>query len=448
MIKIFDSMSKTKKELSTNNIVNLYLCGPTVYNYIHIGNIRPVLVIDVLHRLLVHQKYQINYVHNITDIDDKIISQAKKEQKSELEITEKYFQAYLTDLKALNILLPTKMPKVTDYITENIEFIADLVDKKNAYIADHDVYFQIDKIVSYGSLSNQKLADLVSNARISNKKNKSLIFDFSLWKETSVGLNWKSPWGNGRPGWHTECVVFIKNLFGGKTINFHGGGIDLIFPHHENERAQFWAATNQELANIWWHNGHINLASEKMSKSLNNVVLVRDFCQKYHPFVLRYLILNHDHHQPINFTDELIVEAVNTIKKYYVILQLWNYHNFITFGCVENQTSNYDKKYYQLIIKYLSDNISTTNVFTVITGMIKELHQAIAKKDFGDSKQNLFQTLIFAFEILGFNFPYNNYTVEVKSKIKQWEELKVKKNFEEADLLRQELQNLGVLPKN
>lgn len=448
MIKIFDSMSKTKKELTSNNIVNLYLCGPTVYNYIHIGNIRPVLVVDVLHRLLVHQKYQINYVHNVTDIDDKIINQAKKDQTTEIEISEKYFQAYLADLKTLNILMPTKMPKVTDYIGENIKFIAELVSKEYAYVSDYDVYFQVDKIASYGALSNRKLAQLIPNSRISNKKNKVLAFDFSLWKDTNIGLNWKSPWGNGRPGWHTECVVFIKTLFDGQTINFHGGGIDLIFPHHENERAQFLALTNKELANIWWHNGHINLASEKMSKSLNNVILVRDFCQKYHPFVLRYLILNHDHHQPINFTDELIIEAENTIKKYQQILQLWSYHSFIALGDVAKQINNYHEEYYQMIIKYLSDNINTTNVFAVVASMIKDLHQGIAKKDFSSTNQSIFQTLVLAFELLGFNFQYGDYQPEVKQKIKHWEELKAKKDFKAADLLRQELQELGVLPKN
>lgn len=447
MIKIFDSMSKTKKELTIDNVVNFYLCGPTVYNYVHIGNIRPVLVIDVLHRLLLHQKYQINYVHNITDIDDKIIHQAEKESKTEKEITEKYFQAYIKDLKTLNILMPTKMPKVTDFIFENIKFIEGLINKKYAYIANNDVYFQVDKILSYGNLSKKNLNNLMSNVRIINKENKVSSFDFVLWKNTNIGLNWKSPWEKGRPGWHTECVVFIKNLFDGKTINLHGGGIDLIFPHHENERAQFLADSNQELANIWWHNGHINLESKKMSKSLNNVILVKDFCKKYHPFILRYLILNHDHQQPINFSEELIIEAVNTIKKYQTILQLWSYHIFIN-QVKQTVDIGYQENYYSLIINYLSDNISTTNVFTVISNMIKELNQAITTKDFSVEKQIIFKTLVFSFEILGFNFQFGNYSDEIKTKILKWEVLKAEKNFKEADLIRQELQKLGIIPNN
>lgn len=446
MIKIFDSLSKTKKELATNKIVNLYLCGPTVYNYIHIGNIRPVLVFDVLHRLLVHQEYQVNYLHNITDIDDKIIHQAEAEQITESALSEKYTQAYLKDLATLNILNPTKMPKVTDFILDNIKFIEALISKKYAYVADGDVYFQVDKISSYGVLSNKKPNDLMPNARVANKENKISAFDFALWKETKVGINWDSPWGKGRPGWHTECVVFINKEFNGQTINLHGGGIDLKFPHHENERAQFLAATNKELANIWWHNGHINLASEKMSKSLNNVILVKDFCQQYHPFVLRYLILNHDHQQPIDFTDQLIVEAVSTIKKYQDILQMWSYHSFVQQ--IELEKTKHHENYYQTIINYLSDNINTTNTFTTINNIIKELNQAVSKKDFTSDQQSLFHTLGFALEILGFNFKFGNYTEEQKAKIKEWEALKAKKEFAKADVIRAELQNLRILPKN
>lgn len=446
MIRIFDSMSKTKKQLTTNKVVNLYLCGPTVYNYIHIGNIRPVIIIDVLHRLLINEKYQINYVHNITDIDDKIIDQAKKEKITEAKISNKYFHAYLADLKTLNILLPTKMPRVTNYISENIKFIETLIALKSAYIAKNDVYFEVDKVASYGALANKKLDELIPNFR-TNKEAKKSPFDFALWKDTEIGINWNSPWGKGRPGWHTECVTFIEILFGGKTINLHGGGIDLKFPHHENERVQFLVKHNQPLANIWWHNGHVNLDNEKMSKSLNNVILVKDFCQKYQANVLRYLILNHDHQQPINFTEQLIVEAVNTIKKYQTILQLWSYQLFNNAIKVKPKVK-FNKKYYQLVINYLSDNINTTNVLTTISNMIKELHDKISKTDFSEPSQAIFQTLIFTFEILGFTFQFGNYSKAVQTKIKNWEALKAKKDFKKADLIRTELQALGVLPKN
>lgn len=447
MIKIFDSMSKTKKQLTVNKIVNLYLCGPTIYNYVHIGNIRPVIVMDVLHRLLINEKYKINYVHNITDIDDKIINQAKKEKTTEAKITNKYFQAYLNDLKILNILLPTKMPRVTNYILENIKFIESLIDLKSAYVANNDVYFEVDKVSSYGALANKKLSELIPNFRTNDNGEKKSPFDFALWKSTSIGINWKSPWGKGRPGWHTECVTFIEILFRGKEINLHGGGIDLKFPHHENERVQFLIKHNKPLANIWWHNGHVNLDNEKMSKSLNNVILVKDFCQKYHPNILRYLILNHDHQQPVNFTEQLIIEAVSTIKKYQTILQLWSYQLFIKQVKIKTKVK-YHKEYYQLIISYLSDNISTTNVFTIINNIIKELYDKISKNNFTEQSQTIFQTLVFTLEILGFNFKFGNYSKSIQTKIKAWEELKIKKDFQKADLIRIELQDLGVLPKN
>lgn len=451
MIKIFDSMSKTKKELATDKNVSLYLCGPTVYNYVHIGNVRPVLVMDVLHRLLIHLGYTVNYVHNVTDIDDKIIHQAEKELTTEDKISEKYLAAYQKDLKVLNVLSPTKMPKVTDFIPEIIEFIKELVSKKTAYVTDSDVYFQVDKISSYGQLSNNKLEELISNVRIENKTNKISEFDFALWKNTSVGLKWESPWGQGRPGWHTECAAFINKLFNHKTINLHSGGIDLIFPHHENERAQILADSKKELANIWWHVGHVNLKSEKMSKSLNNVILVKDFYQKYHSFILRYLLLNHDHQQPINFTDELVTEAVSVIKRYQTFLQIWSYYSFVYQ--IQEQEIEYDKNFYPLIIESFNDNINTVKIFTILSNIITFLYKEVvnknSKENFNNKDyQSVFKTLLFAFETLGFNFEFGNYSEEIKVKIKKWNELKANKNFENADLIREELQNLGVLPKN
>lgn len=446
MIKIFDSMSKTKKVLTKDRVVTLYLCGPTVYNYVHIGNVRPVIVIDVLHRLLLHEKYHINYVHNITDIDDKIINEAQKHKTTEKKISEKYYLAYVEELNKLNILMPTNMPKVSDFTNEIIEFINKLVSTNYAYVSGQDVYFQVDKIKSYGVLANKNLDELKPNFRITDNKLKQSPFDFALWKGTKEGLKWQSPFGSGRPGWHTECVVFIEKIFKGQTIDFHGGGIDLKFPHHENERAQFLVYANKELANIWWHNGHINFNNEKMSKSLGNIILVKDFCNNYQPAVLRYLILNHDHQQPINFTEELIVEANSTIKKYQTILQLWKYHSFINKKEF-HQANKHDDKYYQNVINYLKDNLTTTNVLTTISNMIKDLNQAIKTKDFSDKYQSIFKTLIFTFEILGFNFNLENYSDDVKIKIEDWENLKKQKLYDQADLLRKELQDLDILPK-
>lgn len=443
MIKIYDSFLQTLQPLAPNKKqINMYLCGPTVYNYIHVGNVRGILVFDVLHRLLIHQKYKINYVHNITDIDDKIIKKAAELKITEQEVATKYTIAYVKDLEKLNIFFPTKLPKVSDYISKIIEFINSLISKEYAYITNGDVYFKVSKLKDYGSLAHKNIEDLIPNFRVSSLIAKENALDFALWKSTMVGVNWNSPWGKGRPGWHTECACFIEKIFNGKTIDLHGGGIDLKFPHHENERAQFMAINNKEMANIWWHNGHVNIANKKMSKSLNNFILVKEFCQHYHPNVLRYLILNRDHQQPIDFNKETIENGLSSTKKYENVLKQWTYQIFINSIIVEY---HHHANYYQQVIKNLSNNIDTTNTITLIENMIKKLNEAIIKKTFSKEFQKIFYTFTFTLNILGFDFKFGDYSEKVKSKIKMWEQLKQQKNYEEADKIRQELKDLNVI---
>lgn len=443
MIKIYDSFSQTLQPLAPNKgQINMYLCGPTVYNYIHVGNVRGVLIFDVLHRLLIHQKYKINYVHNITDIDDKIIKKAGDLKITEQEVATKYIIAYIKDLEKLNIIFPTELPKVSDYIPKIIEFINSLISKDYAYITNGDVYFKVSKLKDYGSLAHKNIEDLIPNFRISNLVPKENALDFALWKSTTVGVNWNSPWGKGRPGWHTECACFIEKIFNGQTIDLHGGGIDLKFPHHENERAQFIAINNKEMANIWWHNGHVNIDNKKMSKSLNNFILVKEFCQQYHPNVLRYLILNRDHQQPIDFNQETIENGLASTKKYENILKRWTYQIFINDTIVK---CYHHVNYYQQVIKNLSNNLDTTNTITLIENMIKKLNEAIIKKTFSKEFQEIFYTFTFTLNILGFDFKFGDYSEKVKSKIKIWEQLKQQKNYEEADKIRQQLKNLNVI---
>lgn len=444
MIKVYDSFSQTLKPLvvTNDNKVNIYLCGPTVYNYVHIGNVRGVIIMDILHRLLIYQKYQVNYAHNITDIDDKIISQAELLKTTETQLSTKYKFAYLQDLKTLNIILPNSLPTVSEYMPKIINFIEKLIMEDYAYVINNDVYFKVNKIKVYGSLAHKNIIDLIPNFRVKNQRPKADVLDFALWKATTIGINWNSPWGKGRPGWHTECVAFIENIFNGKTINLHGGGIDLKFPHHENERAQFIAYHNQELANIWWHNGHVNIANEKMSKSLNNFVLVKDFCKQYHPHVLRYLILNRDHQQPIDFNDETITNGLSSMKKYEQVLKLWTYQLFIN----NIKTSkNYHKPYYEKVIMFLSNNIDTTNTITLLETMTKQINEAIVKKDFSKINQNIFYTFTFTLKILGFDFKFGNYTSKIKIQIKLWEKLKSEKDYQEADKIRAQLQSLNII---
>lgn len=443
MIKIYDSFSQTLQLLAGNKKqINIYLCGPTVYNYVHIGNVRGVLVFDVLHRLLIHQNYEINYIHNITDIDDKIIKKAQELKITEEVVTAKYTTAYLADLKQLNIVLPTKLPKVSNYISEIINFINSLIIKDYAYVINGNVYFKVNKVKDYGALAHKNIEDLIPNFRIKSLVSKENDFDFALWKVTTVGMSWDSPWGKGRPGWHTECACFVETLFSGKTIDLHGGGIDLKFPHHENERAQFNANNNKEIANIWWHNGHIKIASEKMSKSLNNFILVKDFCQQYHPNVLRYLILNRDHQQPIDLNKKTIDNALIAIKKYENVLKQWTYQVFIN-NIINND--HHHQFYYQQVISNLSNNIDTTNTITLIENMTKKINAALVTKNFNKESQEIFFTFTFTLTILGFNFKFGNYSEKIKSKIKIWEQLKQQKKYQEADKIRQELKKMNII---
>lgn len=443
MIKIYDSFSQTLQPLAPyKKQINMYLCGPTVYDYIHIGNVRGVLVFDVLHRLLIHQKYKINYIHNITDIDDKIIKKAIDLKVTEQAITKKYTIAYLKDLEKLNIIFPTKLPKVSDYISKIIEFINNLIINDYAYVSAGDVYFKVNKLTDYGVLAHKNIEDLIPNFRISNLVPKESGLDFALWKSTTLGVSWNSPWGKGRPGWHTECVCFIEKLFNGQTIDLHGGGIDLKFPHHENERAQFMAINNKEIANIWWHNGHVNIANEKMSKSLNNFVLVKEFCQHYHPNVLRYLILNRDHQQPIDFNEEIIENGLVSTKKYENVLKQWTYQVFINNITLHN---DHHPIYYEQVIKNLANNIDTTNTFTLIENMTKKINEAIVKKKFSKELQTVFYTFTFTLKILGFDFKFGNYSEKIKNKIMMWEQLKKQRKYQEADKIRQDLKKMNVI---
>lgn len=444
MIKIYDSFSQTLKPLATNENkqINMYLCGPTVYNYIHIGNARGIIVFDVLHRLLIHQKYKINYVHNITDIDDKIIKQALQLNVTENDITKKYTIAYMADLTKLNIISPTHLPKVSAFMPQIIDFISSLISKNYAYVVDGDVYFKVKMIKDYGALAHKNIKDLIPNFRIKKIDIKANDLDFVLWKSTTVGVNWNSPWGKGRPGWHTECTVFVQQLFGGQTINLHGGGIDLKFPHHENERAQFMAQNKQEMAHIWWHNGHVQMADEKMSKSLNNFIFVKDFCEKYHPNVLRYLILNRHHPQPLNFNHQTLENGIMAIKKYENILKQWVYQLFINNI---TSTNNYDQTYYDQVINSLSNNINTTNVITLVETMIKNINEALLNKTFSEPQQVIFNTFVFTLQILGFNFKFGNYNHETKTKIKTWEHLKTTKQYVAADQIREQLKKDNII---
>ena len=318
-MKLYNSLTRKKEEFIPidEGKIRMYVCGPTVYNYFHIGNARPFLIFDTFRRYMEYRGYEVNYVQNFTDVDDKIIRRAQEEGLDSLEVSEKYIEEYFKDADALGIRRATHHPKVTDTIPDIIAYIEKLIEKGNAYVSDGDVYYDTSTFETYGKLSGQSLDDLEAGARIEVNEQKRHPADFALWKAKKPGEpSWPSPWGEGRPGWHIECSV-MSTKFLGETIDIHAGGQDLIFPHHENEIAQSEAYSDKPFARYWMHNGYININNEKMSKSKGNFFTVRDILAQYEAEVLRFFILSAQYRNPINFSEELIMQASNGLERLY-----------------------------------------------------------------------------------------------------------------------------------
>lgn len=311
-LKVYDTMSRCEREFTPRDPgkVSIYVCGVTPYNYCHIGNARPYLVWDVIRRYLTYKGYSVRYVQNFTDVDDKIIKRAKEEGISALEVADRYIKEYFYDMDALGIKRADVYPRVTDHIPDIIAMVEKLVEKGNAYVVDGDVYYSVESFSEYGKLSGRSLEDLKAGARIEVDERKHHPMDFALWKASKEGEPaWDSPWGPGRPGWHIECsVMSLKYL--GPGFDFHGGGSDLVFPHHENELAQSEAATGTTFVRYWVHNGFVNIGGEKMAKSVGNVTRVRDIVEKYPGPALRYYMLSTHYRSPIDFKLEDMPAAV------------------------------------------------------------------------------------------------------------------------------------------
>ena len=322
-MQLYNTQTRKKEELKTMvpGKISLYACGPTVYNYFHIGNARAFIFFDVVRRYFEYAGYEVTYVQNITDIDDKIIAQAIEEKISFQDVADKYARAFLEDCAALGITPPDQQPRATEVMEDIVAYIAALVDKGHAYEANGDVYFDTQSLPSYGSLSGKKTDEQLVGARVAENPYKRHPADFTLWKHSKPGEPiWQSPWGEGRPGWHTECVVMSQKYLG-ETFDIHGGGIDLIFPHHENELAQALAISGKPLANYWMHNGFLNIDGEKMSKSLKNFFTARDILKQYDAEAIRFFFLSKHYRSPIDFTRELIEEAKRALANFYAALK-------------------------------------------------------------------------------------------------------------------------------
>ena len=379
MIRLYNSKTLQIEDFKPikEGHVDMYVCGPTVYNYAHIGNARPMIVFDVLKRLLEAEGYTVTYASNFTDVDDKIINRALEEGISEEEVANKYIKAYEDLRKSLNTEMPDITPRVTNTMEEIISFIKELVDRGNAYEIDGDVYFSVDSVSGYGNLSHQKMEELEAGARIESNELKKNPYDFALWKKTDKGIKWNSPWGEGRPGWHTECVVMINNNLGEK-IDIHGGGVDLKFPHHENEVAQQEACHHNDLANYWLHNAMVNIDGEKMSKSLGNTLWAKDVVEELSTNLTRWLVSSVHYRKELNFSEETIDTArkelekvLGALKQADIKLSLANYE----------ANDNYDEKLYRDFLDAMDDDMNTPNAYAVIYEAIKQLNQSLRNKE-------------------------------------------------------------------
>ncbi len=445
MIKFYNSLSNQLEPFVPieEGKVTMYVCGPTVYNYPHIGNARPMVVFDTLKKMLEASGYDVTYISNYTDVDDKIIKRAKEEGVSERVISERYIEAYNEDRNSLLVDIPDRCVKVTETMEQIISFIVQLVNTGFAYAVDGDVYFRVQKIKEYGILSKQKIEDLFVGARIDENSKKENALDFTLWKETTDGISWESPFSKGRPGWHTECVVMIQKEVEGGVIDIHGGGMDLKFPHHENEIAQALACNNKMIANYWLHNGMINVDGAKMSKSLGNVVWVKDYVKELGSNVVRWILLSTHYRSPLNISDELvkstrkeIEKLVSSLKQSYVKMEMSNKE----IGSTHNQ------ELFDMFLNAMQDDLNTPNAFRTLFDANKLLNAAVRVKEIDfDLLASYIVTIEEMLHILGIHIPRVILCDGDRELYNNWRTAVQQKDFEAADQYRSTLVNRGIL---
>lgn len=445
-MKVFNTLTNKKEEFVPikPNEVSIYVCGPTVYNYVHIGNTRPMIVFDVLRRTFEYLGYKVTFVSNFTDVDDKIIKAAKEEGVSEKELTDKYIKAYEDVRRGLNLLFPTYAPRVTETMQPIIDFIKELVDQGYAYEIDGDVYFRVTKIKEYGMLSGIKVEDLIAGAseRVDENDKKESSTDFALWKKTDEGIQFESPWSKGRPGWHTECVVMINDIFDNGRIDIHGGGQDLKFPHHENEIAQSMACHHHPIANVWMHNQMININNQKMSKSLGNVLWAKDLLNELGCNVYKWLMLSTHYRNPLNFTDEVLASVKKEVEKVENVLKQTSLYLQVNHCLKED----YCQDSVDTMVEALADDLNTSLALTQILGQVKVLNQAMRAKEKDISMISMgYQTLIRMLDVMGFVHDVKVLSEEDISLYQAWLDEKAVKNFEKADQLRAQLQEKGII---
>ena len=443
-IKFYNSLSNVQEDFITqeDKKVSMYVCGPTVYNYPHIGNMRPVVVFDTLRRFLTYVGYDVTYVSNYTDVDDKIIKAAKQEGKSEKELTDFYIKEFEKTIKGIGSQVPSITPRVTEYMDKIIAYIDNLVKIGAAYEVDGDVYFRVEKIKDYGALSGINVDDLKVGARVEENSQKESPLDFALWKKTEEGIKWDSPWGKGRPGWHTECCVMIDTIFPRHYIDIHGGGYDLKFPHHENEIAQSEATHGNKIAHFWMHNAFINFGNEKMSKSLGNVIYAKDMIAQYGGPVTRLVILNAHYRQAVNFTDETVKEAQQVVLR----MQMAYKQSALKLQANGINLDEGKPLFINKFLEALADDLNTANALAELYNILKDINQQIRSRETDYVLlNNQFKTLTDMFYVLGLDITYVKFDNDISALYKEYLLSKENKDFSKSDILRQELIEKGVM---
>nr|WP_188498294.1 cysteine--tRNA ligase [Pullulanibacillus pueri] len=453
VLKVYNSLTRKKEVFKPleDGKVKMYVCGPTVYNYIHIGNARPAIAFDTVRRYLEYLGYDVLYVSNFTDVDDRLINASKERGESVIEIAERFIRAYKEDVGALNVQAADIHPRATETMDEIIDFIKKLVDKGFAYESGGDVYFRTKHFKGYGKLSHQSIDELKVGARIDVGEQKEDPLDFTLWKQAKPGeIKWESPWGEGRPGWHIECSAMVEKYLG-NTIDIHAGGQDLSFPHHENEIAQSESLHDETMANYWLHNGYIRINNEKMSKSIGNVVLVHDLIKQYDPNVIRFFIQSVHYRHPINFSDELLKGAEQSFDRLRTTYNNLQHRLEVSADLLEETlTTQYQEKLSELktrFVQEMDDDFNTANAISVLFDAAKEANKVLQAEN---SSRLLLTHFIELFDeltgVLGFELKQEVLLdKEIEDLIAKREEARKQRDFALADSIRDELKLKGII---
>jgi cysteinyl-tRNA synthetase len=441
-MKLQDTLSDIEQELDISEKIRIYLCGVTVYDESHIGHARTIIVFDVLRKYLENKCIKVEFIQNFTDVDDKIINRAKKENMTAQEISTKYIDNYFSDFDSLNVKRATNYPKATEHIKEIQEFIKKLIEKEMAYVSKNGVYFSVEKFPGYGKLSKKKIDELQSGARIEIDEAKKDPLDFALWKFSDIEPVWDSPWGKGRPGWHIECsTMSIKYL--GENFDIHGGGRDLIFPHHENEIAQSESFTGKQFAKIWMHVGMVTINGEKMSKSLGNIKSIKHVLENWGPNIIRLFCLSGHYSKPIDYTEELLNESLTKWRQaeicYYELIHADSEQNHDVEKIIVQSKQEFDNS--------LESDFNTHLALSAFFKLIKETNRIAAESSLSkEDSQKVMPEFERMLTVLGLNIPKISHDEkeQINALIQKREELRKDKKFAEADQIRDKINEMNI----